>query len=87
MTAQTMRPTTLEEARSLFVRYLEGNNRSQSTIVNYTIDLTQFMAFLQETNPLLISPTDVIKSDISEYTSWQQFDRSPARSEPAATYL
>jgi site-specific recombinase XerD len=67
MTAQTMQPTTLEEARSLFVRYLEGNNRSASTIVNYTIDLTQFMAFLAETNPLLISPADVIKSDISEY--------------------
>jgi integrase/recombinase XerC len=46
---------------------LGGQQPEPVTIVNYTIDLTQFMAFLAETNPLLISPTDVIKSDISEY--------------------
>jgi hypothetical protein len=45
-------PPELAEALRLFLRYLEGQNRSEATIGAYRADLTQFLAWLAENNML-----------------------------------
>lgn len=58
---------TLEAALQAFLRALEGKNRSQATVLAYTTDLTQFVAYLHATNLVISHPSQVEKADITEY--------------------
>jgi site-specific recombinase XerD len=60
----------LANARAAYIRSLASNNRSPSTIVNYSIDLTQCFGYLRDTSPLLIKAFETITSDISEYLAF-----------------
>ncbi len=58
---------TLEEALEAFLRALEGKNRSVATRVAYRADVAQFIGWLHSSNIVATTPTDVTKTDISEY--------------------
>lgn len=61
---------SLETARDAFVRGLEGKNRGTATIRAYTIDLTQFLTWSHDTNLIVETPTDVTRTDITEYLAY-----------------
>src|SRR5438874_326995 len=63
---QPNRPT-IQETQVAFLRMLAGANKSSATITAYRIDLSQFAAFLAETNCTITTPSDVTRADISEY--------------------
>jgi site-specific recombinase XerD len=53
-----------------YLRTLSGANASASTITAYRTDLTQFAAFLAETNCAIAAAADVARTDIAEYLSY-----------------
>jgi site-specific recombinase XerD len=61
---------TLESTLALFLRTLEGKNRSRATIQAYQIDLNQFLDWLRETNVTIDAPADVARLDITEYLAF-----------------
>jgi site-specific recombinase XerD len=67
MTPHPAQSRTLEAALDLYLRSLEGKNRSAATIKAYRADLGQFVAYLRETNGIIDSPDDVERLDITEF--------------------
>jgi site-specific recombinase XerD len=63
---QTNRPT-IDESLTTFLRTMSGVNKSEATIIAYRIDLSQFAAFLDETNITIAAPADISRGDIAEY--------------------
>lgn len=60
-------PLTLEQAKSAFLRALEGKNRSSSTIRAYSTDLIHFISFLHQNNLVIKTPEQVGRPDLTEY--------------------
>ena len=60
---------TLEAALGLFLRALEGKNRSPSTVRAYETDVGQLIAWLHENTIVVEAPGQVEKADINEFLS------------------
>jgi site-specific recombinase XerD len=60
-------PLTLEEAKSAFLRALEGKNRAASTITAYAADLAHFLSWLRRNNIMATAPHQVQRADITDY--------------------
>ena len=69
-TTLTPQPTSLEASVKLFLRALEGKNRSDATLKAYRIDLYQFVIWLKENNLAATSPSRIEKADITEYLTF-----------------
>jgi site-specific recombinase XerD len=61
---------TLESTLTLFLRTMEGRNRSRATIQAYRTDLNQLLNWLRETNVTIDAPADVARLDITEYLAF-----------------
>jgi site-specific recombinase XerD len=63
---------TLDGALAAFLRAQEGKNRRPATLAAYRTDLTQFVAWLRETNGTIDGPDDIGRYDVAEYLalSW-----------------
>jgi len=57
----------LETSVETFLRAQQGKNRRPATLVAYSTDLTQFVAWLRETNGVIDTPADITRLDLSEY--------------------
>jgi site-specific recombinase XerD len=70
--AATIRSTdhTLESTLELYLRTMEGRNRSRATIHAYRTDLNQFIKWVRETNVTIDAPEDVARLDITEYLAF-----------------
>jgi site-specific recombinase XerD len=58
---------TLDGALAAFLRAQEGKNRRPATLAAYRTDLTQFVAWLRETNGTIDGPGDIGRYDVAEY--------------------
>ncbi|HET8628498.1 MAG TPA: tyrosine-type recombinase/integrase [Thermomicrobiales bacterium] len=58
---------TLDGALAAFLRAQAGKNRRPATLAAYRTDLTQFLAWLRETNGTIEGPADVTRYDVAEY--------------------
>src|SRR6266545_4663479 len=61
---------TLEQALADFLKSLAGKNRSAATVRAYQTDIHQFISWLHENNMVVLSPTQVERTDITEYLSF-----------------
>src|SRR5690242_9214084 len=56
---------TLDGALAAFLRAQEGKNRRPATLAAYRTDLTQFVAWLRETNGTIEGPGDIGRYDVA----------------------
>src|SRR5438552_9451263 len=66
-TGADMHAITLEKGLATFLNALSGKNRSAATIRAYQTDISQFIAFLHDTNVSIHTPAEVEKIDVMEY--------------------
>src|SRR5256886_9456276 len=66
-TGADMQQITLEKGLATFLNALSGKNRSAATIRAYQTDISQFIAFLHDTNVSIHTPAEVEKIDVVEY--------------------
>src|SRR4051794_20837994 len=69
-TIRQLQSRSLESTLDLYLRSLEGKNRSHATIVAYRADVGQFIAWLRETNSIIETPDNVERIDITEYLGY-----------------
>src|SRR6266436_2512337 len=62
-----MQQITLGKGLATFLNALSGKNRSAATIRAYQTDISQFIAFLHDTNVSIHTPAEVEKIDVMEY--------------------
>jgi integrase/recombinase XerC len=67
---------TVETALTLFLAMLTGKNRSNGTIQAYSTDISQFLAYLTETDVTVRSPSDITKSHLTEYMTYLSRERA-----------
>lgn len=66
-TARQPKIRSLESTLDLYLRALDGRNRSAATVVAYRADIGQFIAWLRDTNITVDTPDDVERPDLTEF--------------------